>query len=368
MQILHVINNLGGGGAEKLIVNTLPKYKNNGFDVEVLVLTHTNSINEYTQTLIDSNIKVHNIASQNLYNPIIVFSLWNFFRSHKYDIIHIHLFPAMYWVTMALPFSPKKLIFTEHNTTNNRWNKAYLYYPDYLIYSKFTDIIAITDEVKENLIKWMPSTAKKITTIRNGIDTASIKSIKVLPRQELLKMLSLVNNFNGKILLMTARFNEQKDQMTLVRAMTFLPENYLLLMVGEGNLQQNVKDLANDLKIKERVYFLGFRKDAISLMKSVDINILSTNHEGLSGVTLESLASERPFLGSDVPGVSNVVPDNRFLFERGNPEDLAMKIKFILESDNEALNQLIGDAKKFVKNFELDKMIMDHIRVYSSVS
>ena len=96
--------------------------------------------------------------------------------------------------------------------------------------------------------------------------------------------------------------------------MQHLPAHFHLFLAGRGALLEHTKQFTESLGLTERVHFLGMRTDVYSLMNKVDLNVLSTNFEGLSGVTLESLASGKPFIGSDVPGVNDIVPDPRFLF------------------------------------------------------
>jgi hypothetical protein len=67
----------------------------------------------------------------------------------KYDIVHVHLFPTLYWVALAkfLSFSKTKLIFTEHNTSNRRINKKLWRVSDNFIYRQYNAIVSITKEV-----------------------------------------------------------------------------------------------------------------------------------------------------------------------------------------------------------------------------
>jgi len=81
-----------------------------------------------------------------------------------------------------------------------------------------------------------------------------------------------------------------------------------------------------------KVRFLGIRDDVPRLLKSVDNVVLSSNYEGLSLSSVEGLASGKPFLASDVPGLTEVVGDSGILFENKNYKSLA---KYILKLNNE---------------------------------
>jgi glycosyltransferase involved in cell wall biosynthesis len=366
MKILHIINTLGKGGAEKLLVQTLPAYnKEEGWDVQLLQITSRNAVPEYIEELKAAGIAIHTLGRKSVYDPSNIFLLRRFLQEHTYDVIHVHIFPAMYWVPLAIFKSNRtKLIFTEHNTHNRRWDKWYFKAIDKYIYHKYEIIVAITDDVKKNLSQWQPGIKNRIQTIFNGINIASFEQIKAADKAAVMSSLSIPGN--AVLLMMTARFDKQKNHKTIIECLALLPENYYLLLAGDGPERENMEALATSLSIASRIKFLGFRADVLSLMKSTDINILSSNYEGLSGVTLESLCAGKPFLGSDVTGIQNVVPDNRFLFEPGNAEQLAQKIQQIINNPTLATT-MSAMAKEFVKDFDINKMVAKHIALYNTL-
>lgn len=367
MKILHIINTLGKGGAEKLLVQTLPAYhKEEGWDVQLLQITSRNAVPEYIEELKAAGITVHTLGDKSVYDPSNILLLRRFLREYVYDVIHVHIFPAMYWVPLAMISKNNRvnLVFTEHNTHNRRWDKWYFKAIDKYIYHKYKTIVAITDDVKNNLSKWQPGIKNRIQTIFNGINLASFGQIKAADKVSLLSSLAIPGD--AVLLMMTARFDKQKNHKTIIESIALLPENYYLLLTGDGPERENMQALATSLGVTNRVKFLGFRADVLSLMKSTDINILSSNYEGLSGVTLESLCSGKPFLGSDVTGIQNVVPDGRFLFEHQNTEELAQKIQQII-NDPALATDLSATGQEFVKKFDIKKMIAKHIALYNSL-
>lgn len=162
-----------------------------------------------------------------------------------------------------------------------------------LVYSRYSKIIAITDEVANNLGIWA-NTENKTVVINNGVNLEQIENEQKRVKRNQYNFLAQ-NTVN---ILMTGRFDGwQKDQITLIKALSLLPENYFLYFAGEGSYLAECEEFVKKNNLEERVFFLGLRQDIYALMSLVDINVLSTNHEGLSGVVLESLASAQPFLG-----------------------------------------------------------------------
>lgn len=363
MHILHIINNLNKGGAERLLVDNLPLYKEAKINVEILQISNKNSEPTYIKLLQKGGVNCHHLSTGSLYNPILIIKLIRFLTAGKFDVVHVHLFPALYWVAIAswLIQRKPKLIFTEHSTQNKR-SKNSLFKPvERIIYRSYDQIIAISDQIQQKLVNWT-LVSEKIRLIRNGVDTEKFTNANRYDGSYFYESFSIPED--AVKILMTARFSYPKDHITLVSALSQLPDNYYLILVGEGPNKLTVEQHARQVGIHHRLIFAGFRNDIPSLMKSVDLNILSTEYEGMSGVSLEALASGTPFLGSDVPGINDLVPDSRYLFNTGVAEDLAQKIREVIEDDS--LNTLMRkDGVKHALDFDVSINIREHLALYS---
>ena len=119
MKVLQVINNLDTGGAEKLLLDTIPLFNDKGIQMDLLVFGGVNGI--CLKKLQELNCcTIHNLNSKSLYNPFNIFKIVSYLK--KYDLVHVHLFPAQYWSLFAkfISFSKIKIVFTEHSTFNRR--------------------------------------------------------------------------------------------------------------------------------------------------------------------------------------------------------------------------------------------------------
>ncbi|HEV7380779.1 MAG TPA: glycosyltransferase [Dyadobacter sp.] len=365
MLILHVINNLNKGGAERLLVDNLPLYKSAEINVEVLQLSKQNSEPTYLELLQANGVKCHHLSSGILYNPLLIFKIVSFLTKNKFDIVHVHLFPALYWIAVASWFLPKKpkLIFTEHSTQNKRSKNSLLRPIERVIYGSYDHVVAISEQIRLKLNSWTQTPAK-IELIRNGVNTKKFTDATSYDDNYFNEFFSIQKN--SVKLLMTARFSYPKDHVSLVKAVSLLPENYYLILVGEGPNRQKVEELSRELGLSGRIVFAGFRNDVPSLMKSVDFNILSTEYEGMSGVSLEALASGTPFLGSDVAGVNDLVPDERYLFPAGSANEIAKKIQSIMNSPGMS-ESMRKDGLEHARNFDISIHIRKHRALYFGI-
>lgn len=367
MKVLHIINNLGSGGAEKLLVESLPLLnKINEINVDVLLLTDDKKI--YNKELEKEGIKVETIDLNNIYNPLNIIKIKKYIEKNQYDIVHSHLFPSQYWVGIArklLKAKNVKFITTEHSNNNRRRNKPYFRYLDKLIYSNYDYIICITDKVRMNLVKWIrpkEKDMKKFIVINNGVNINKYREAIPYSKSE------LNYNFgdNIKLICMVSRFSEAKDHPTLIKAMKCLPNNVHLLMIGEGPLKHMNQDLVEELGVNDRVHFLGFRHDVERLLKTSDIVVLSSHWEGLSLASIEGMASGKPFIASNVEGLNDIVKDAGLLFEEGNYIELANTIIKLL-NDNNFYIEVSNKCFKRALSYDIELMLKETINLYSNL-
>ena len=360
MKVLQIINNLHAGGAEKLLVDAAINFYKSGIEIDVLLLQKKESpflkkLEEYP----DINI-LSLSTSGTLYNPLFVFKLKKILKI--YDVVHVHLFPSLYWVSLAKIISSKnhKLVYTEHNTTNRRRNQPFFKFTDRALYKSYNKIISISDSVDISLKKHLGEKFTNIYKIYNGIDLKEIIDAKKYTKTEL--------NIpeDSKLIIQISSFTAQKNQETLINSLNYLPENIYILLVGDGPLKSKNEALSKDLNLNNRVHFLGIRNDVPRLLKSVDAVVLSSHFEGLSLSSVEGLASGNPFLASNVPGLSEVVLDYGILFEDNNSKDLGDKLNRVL-FDNEYAKEVAKKCEIRSKEFDINIMICQYSELYKSL-
>jgi glycosyltransferase involved in cell wall biosynthesis len=110
------------------------------------------------------------------------------------------------------------------------------------------------------------------------------------------------------------RFNPQKDPLTFVRAARVVASQFpgaQFVVCGDdplgASLERAARDLAAQLGLSEAMHFLGFRRDVVSVLRSVDVVMHSSRYEGMGRVICEALACERPVAGTAVDGVVEAI-------------------------------------------------------------
>ncbi len=157
-----------------------------------------------------------------------------------------------------------------------------------------------------------------------------------------------------------SRFDEQKNQKMLIKIMPDLikaiPELKLLL-VGDGQLLDSAKRLAESLGVKEKIIFAGTRKDLEKIYPLIDVFIFPSLWEGLSLTLIEALASSRCIVAGNIPSNAEVIinEENGMLFNLHNKTELSELIVSLF-NDREKREYLSDNASK--SSAEYDEKIM----------
>lgn len=360
LKILQVINSLATGGAEKLIIDTLPLYCEKGIEMDVLLLD--GSRYPFYEKLETFNCcSIYTLGLKSVYNPMAIFKIMPYLK--KYDIVHVHLFPVQYFVVLAkwFSFSKTKLIFTEHNTSNKRLENKFFKWIDQFIYKGYSKIICISDEIQKIILAHTKLAINRTKVILNGVSIIDFYEALPYKKQEL----SFVET--DKILIQVAGFREQKDQKTLIKSVSHLPNDIKLILVGDGVLKLECEILVKKLQLENRVFFFGIRTDVPRLLKTADIIVLSSKYEGLSLSSIEGMASGKPFIASNVPGLSEVVAGAGILFSQGDEKELAQKITELL-NDDKLYQSVAKSCLERANQYDIKKMIDKHINLYNSIN
>lgn len=359
MRILQVTNSLITGGAEKLLADTLPKYNQKEVQMDLVLLNGTDY--PFLQQLrANKSCQIYTFSMGSAYNPMHLFRLLKFMKT--YDLIHVHLFPSLYWVALAsmLKRARVPLVFTEHNSSNKRRDHWLFSRLDRFIYKRYAKIVTISEEVDQALKSHLQMEACRFHLIKNGVDINRIKTASPATKSEF----NIAEDTN--VLLQVSSFTEQKDQPTLIRAMQYLPESTALLLVGSGPTQEACEALVTQLELENRVHFLGVRMDVPELLAMADVVVLSTHFEGLSLASIEGLASGSPFVASDAPGLSNVVNTAGVLFPIGDEKQLAQRVQALL-TDASYYNKVVASCQQEAEKYSMDRMIDAHLNLYEQL-
>ena len=293
--IALIIQKLNGGGAERAIANlSKDLYKN--YNVYIIVFDGKNIAYPYSGELIDLNIP----ASKNIFSRIIN-SLKRIYKVKKIKKelninTSISFMPGANIVNL---FSKSKdiIITSERNmmsiVSKNKLDRLIIKF-----IAKYSDkTISLSEGVKKDLIDNFNINPNKIVTLYNSCN------YKVLNKysEEVDDIIKGLDR-DKRYIVNVGRLHKQKGQWHLIKAFKkvndIMPESRLIIL-GEGELLDSLKELSKKLGIEDKIYFLGYIKDYHKILEMCEIFVFTSLVEGLGNVLLESLSFGLPVISTD---------------------------------------------------------------------
>lgn len=354
----------GGGNANYYILKELAKNK----DIKIDLVTSS----ERQKTYIDSfshNITIHrlNVRKKRLHywteREILEFLyksskyVKNLLKRKSFDLCHSFFgFPSgyiAYQIKNKMPY-----ILSLRGSDVPGFNKRFSVHnifltPLYKRIWKGAKVVTANSEALKHLAhKTMPSSAVEV--IPNGIDTSQFKPHK--------------KKKSFHVILIVSRLISRKCIDYLLRAMPSIISrfpNTKLIIAGEGNDEDNLKQLANELGLSESINFMGYVKhdDLPSLYGASDIFILPSLWEGMSNTLLEAIASGLPVVVTDTGGTAELVKDNGLTIPKEDSIAISDAILLLLENSEEC-NNMGRKSREIALGFSWEKVAERYFELY----
>lgn len=359
-KIMIIINNLGVGGAERVVVDDLNEMRRRGMTARLLTLKKESSFSLSADCAMERKYW-HTINFGSLFNIISWLKVINYLRQEKPDVVFTHLWFANTIGRVAGKLAGiKNVVSFEQNVYDayDAIKTKKMYLADRLLQGWCRKIAAVSSAVKNSLIKHGIK-EKNIVIIHNSVDIAKYNKEPNLALKEKLGIPQDVFVF-----LTIGRLIPQKGMDVLLKALAQLRGNLVLLIVGRGAEERALKQLTTDLDIERKTIFLGVRNDIPDILSICDIFVLASRYEGLPVVVVEAMASAKPVVITDFEASQDIIVsgENGLVVERENIDALA-KAMAALMSDRDWRDRLSQNAYKKVQDFSVQNHADRMLRV-----
>lgn len=356
MRILYLIDSLSGGGAESMLATLVNYLKQNEVDIECDVATLYETEKKY---LSGKEFPIHCLKLDSKYSYKGISRLYHFLSARHYDIVHVHLFPSNYFAAIVSLFIRGPVfVYTEHSVWNRRRHFCLLRILEAYVYSRFYRIIAVSELVATRLNKWLPSVDSKVRVIPNCIQIPEIDDAK-----------NISTHAEQYTILFAGRLEYAKGIDILLKALTNVSVPFRLIMAGDGSQKGALEVLAQRLKIRNQVEFLGFRSDIHHLMANADCVVLPSRWEGLPMVVLEAAAVGAPIVASSVGGIPEVIKNREtgWLVPPEDPKILGVILNEVLTNKSQARRIGRKARELVIKNYSVEVLARRTLNLYSDI-
>ena len=282
------------------------------------------------------------------------------YNSFKPDIIHTHLESVTFHTCRALYKYNVPIIQTIHSTVIN-----YPVLQKYYINRRVHAYVAISEKVRNIIYRQIGISYDRIYLIYNGVQIDKFKTFNRNVGKSVNTIISI------------GRLTKQKDHENLLNAMKILIDKLNakgikvpdLFIVGEGELEKEIKELSTSLGINEHTRFLGIRQDIPDLLSKSDIYVMSSEWEGLSISLIEASASGIPIVATDAGSNSEIIENgvNGLVVPVKNPEALAEGLYQVIMSPD-LRRKFTDNSGVKVKKFRIEDCALNHIDMYTKIA
>lgn len=340
IRIVYLIDSLGVGGAERVLLSTLQHLDRVRFEPRVAVL-HQRAGNPLAAEVKKLGVRVDTVSVTRLRDPRSLPRVIRYIGRSRADLLHAQLEFSVILGGVAARVMRIPCVSTLHTFddptrgTRDAWRARLMWWS---LRRMHTKVIAVSEAARLYHIRRGGLAPDKVLTLYNGVDTNAYG-----PRDEKVRLAmraELGIAPGAPLLVSVAVLREPKGLQYLIRAMRLIvasmPEARLVI-VGEGDYGPTLRQQVASSGLDEYVVFTGMRTDVADLLAMSDVFVLPTSEDVLPTVVAEAMAVGLPVVASDVGGLPEMVDGDKsgLLVRSADPEALA-----------DACTRLLGDRAK----------------------
>ena len=318
VKVLVLIKSLGLGGAERLLIDSLPFLNRTKFEYHVAYLLPWKSF--LVPELEREGIPVHCLGNASLANhgtartrslaemtllPLALRRLLALQRRERFDVIQADLPWAGIVARMAGRWSAVPVIYTEHNLQERyhsltRWANS-------VTYAWNHRVLAVSGEVAASIARWGLRNRTCVVTLPNGVPIEQIRAEASSTTDVRAELNIPANHF---VVGTVAVFRSQKrlhDWLRVAAHIAASRSDVTFLLVGGGPLESQVRSSIEALGLSHCVRTPGFRPDGRRLMNVMDVYLMTSEFEGLPMALLEAMTLGKAVVSTDVGGIPEVL-------------------------------------------------------------
>ncbi len=365
---MHVLGNLGVGGAETGVLRLIQGLKSEVLRQSITIVGSDQSLLRATEM----EIPCYSLAIEGRSYKAF-WRMFKLFRSHGVHLVHVNNLAPWPDALLASKLAGCPCIETFHGVEDSKlsfsFTKKLLYRTAGILSTKVT---AVSHEASELLVSLTGMRRSRVQIIPNGVDTgrfAPAQSPEDKKRLRQDKGLPV----NGLLVGCVAALRPVKNHSGLLKAFEracrkSMSRPYLVL-VGDGPLFHDLKKLAGDLEVSDRVLFLGKRNDVHDLLRCLDLFVLNSHTEGLSYAMLEAMACGLPVVATAVGAAVRLIGNARqgFLIPEGDTEALAQVLSKLFDNPD-ALQKMGLEARNTVQSqYGIERMLESYRVLYQEI-
>ena len=319
---------------------------------------------------------VHQITISNQVTWQSFRQIYQLLKHRQFDVLHTHGGTAGFWIRVGATVLKKRpvIVHTYHGlhylnvlekagqAVQQTIKRVVFQQIDRFLLSYTDRIICVCRSDYDKAIAAGVATVDRTSIVYNGIEIDKFSS--PLDRVIARKIFNL--NPTEFVFGNVGRLHEQKGHKFLLQAIASMTNRVRLVIIGDGEIRNELMTLADRLEISDRVSFLGTRNDIHEFLSAIDIFILPSLWEGQPIALLEALAIGKPCIASDVDGIPEIITDrvNGCLVQPQDVEALATAMDWAVENPDLVAKFAIRGVSAIPSKFLVQNMAVSIGGIY----
>lgn len=324
MKIVQVMPDFGLAGAETMVENLSCGLAAEGCDV--LVISFFDLHTAITERIENRGIKIKYLGKKRGFDPSIISKMRKIIKAYQPGVIHTHRYVLPYAFLASMGFKAKR-VHTVHNVAQKEQTKVGKNI-NRVLFRYFNVVpVALSKEIQRTIQEVYGLPDNRIPVVFNGIDLSRCIVKESYARKDTFTVLHI------------GRFMDVKNHELLLRSFARFKGQHSdarLQLLGDGELKENMMQLAGQLNITDAVEFAGLQSNVYPWLHNADVFILPSKFEGMPMTLIEAMGTGLPIIASNVGGIPDMLSSQK--------EALLIEPKE--EKIIEALEMVYSDAKK----------------------
>lgn len=360
--ILHCIDTTGPGGAETVFIDLASRISKQKYRSLVVIRGKGWVYEELRRRGMEPIL----LDAKGSFNWRYLGQLRKLIRSEGVKLVQSHLLGSNVYCSLAGLLTGTPVVATFHGSVDIGDKERLIGAKFALINAGADVVIAVSKQLREDIIGRTSLNASKTRVIYNGIDTSMFRR----PRSRTLRQ-KFGWPENDIVIGSLGNIRPAKGYDILLRAAALLqksPNSYRFVIAGQGmgKLYEELLLLRHELDLEESVQFLGFIDDAGDFLANIDLFLSSSISEGLPLSAIQAMAANLPLIATRCGGYEELIQDreNGWLVEVGNPDAIADAIESLAADTR--LQAILGEQARrhAVETYDIKVMLEAYEDIY----
>ena len=372
--LLYVFDNMEFGGGERVFAQIINRLSSEQYNIMVACLP----TGTFIEKIKGSEAQIKSFDMRNRFNFRVILQLSSLIKRERVDIVHSQGARADFFARIAAKLASAPNVVSTVPMPVEGFDVHPIRKLIYIIFSRFSErfvdrFMVVSDALEKIMIEKHGLEPQKVVKIYNGIETDEycISDEEIAYRRSSFRKKSDLGE-NVPVIGVIGRLVWQKGFKYFIEAIPDVLKEFKdarFLLVGEGELEDELKMKSKKLKLEDKIIFTGFMDDIRDVLASIDIFVIPSLQEGLPVVLLEAMAMKKPIVAANIEGIMEILENSvsGLLVPPRDIKALAEAVINLLKHQDKA-NQMGLAARRVVEErFGVDTMVQQVKKVYEEL-